>query len=202
MRLDRLLLTCVPRAGSLQLTDPAAARARSIRFRHRVLLGEGMSPTTMCQGPRHWRPRLNQRIQRQTLTVRPDQRPPWDIVPTGRFIDDHAFPADSHQHVIAFVPALLQACRPATILWRVVAVIIDALDQRARRTWSHICRKGLERLAPAVAYGNATPAVIGVLGACRQPTSLTHGGPHAVQRSLRLAMCFHGGHSISPPVVR
>src|SRR6266404_4704495 len=61
----------------------------------------------------------------------------------------------------SLVPILLDTSRPATVLGRVRAVVVDAVDRVLRaRLASHVREEGFVRGQPAVTHGNpATPVV-------------------------------------------
>lgn len=63
------------------------------------------------------------------------------------------------------VAALLSDCGPAAILWRVRAIVVDAIDGVFRGwTWPHIGQKRCELVAPSVAHGDAASAPVLVSG--------------------------------------
>lgn len=104
--------------------------------------------------------------------------------------------------VPAFVALLLGACRPSAILWRVWAVVVDAVQRVIQgRAPSHVRQEALVA-CPLVAYGDASAAVILVAGkpwVCATPD---HAAPRLKlwrpSASARLAVGGeHGGDNLA-----
>ena len=81
------------------------------------------------------------------------------------------------------VVCLFLRCGPSTVAWFVVAVVIDAV-KGMRRCWplTHVGEEVLE-LPPALAYGDATPAVAIPLLMSHPRAARDHRFPRSVNRS-------------------
>lgn len=88
---------------------------------------------------------------------------------------------DIHVARTPLVALLLTFGRPTAIIWRVVTVVVFALDRRARRAWRHIGLKRGVVVKPAIAHFNASPAVIFVRNVSRCVATAFHGLPNRVQ---------------------
>ena len=90
------------------------------------------------------------------------------------------------------VDCLLAPRCPAAVVWRVIAIVVDAIKaMAARRTSAHIGEEILETLHPAVADHDPASAVTVPVLIGRQSTSLSHAPPCTVFRrriTARLAM--------------
>lgn len=81
------------------------------------------------------------------------------------------------------VVRLLLGCSPATVLWRVGTVIVDAVDRVCGR-WPrpHVAQERLEVRSPSVADGDPAPAPVGVVGCQRVETTVLDSLPGVVFR--------------------
>jgi hypothetical protein len=86
----------------------------------------------------------------------------------------------------ALVVGLTLAVCPATVLGAVSGIVVDALNARAVGPLAHVSKEGDKRVAPTIAYGNATPAVILIPGVVGVRGSLNHVQPSDVGRGI----CF------------
>lgn len=79
------------------------------------------------------------------------------------------------------IAGLLCVCRPPAVLWRVVAVVIDAIQSRIWRWVTHVGVKVLENI-PSFTYRNSTGAIepISVVFCVLAP--LTHLPPYVMDR--------------------
>lgn len=94
------------------------------------------------------------------------------------------------QHAGAFVSGLLFRRGPAAIFGAVIAVVVLPVYRHAMRPLAHIgkeCRKAI-RATPALAYLDASSAVIWIIGAGGVVTALLNGLPGAVLRRATHAM--------------
>ena len=88
--------------------------------------------------------------------------------------------------VVALVDTLFFSCRPAAVLRGVWAVIIDALNAVfGARSTPHVGKELIERLLPAIANKNSTPAVIFVRLIRGVAAALSHVHPAYVLRAVR-----------------
>lgn len=85
----------------------------------------------------------------------------------------------------ALVRRLFQCSRPAAILWRVRAIVVDAVYRHfGCGTRTHVGIKSFKALVPTLAYRNSSSAVAGVslvLGILATPA---HGGPNPIFRAM------------------
>ncbi len=85
---------------------------------------------------------------------------------------------------------LLETCNPVTVLWRIWASVVDAIKAVAfRGSASHVGQKCLERIRPALADRDATPAVVGIDLSVGIIASGLHTGPDSILVRL--------GHAVS-----
>jgi len=93
--------------------------------------------------------------------------------------------------VTSFIIILLDLCRPFTVFRRIILFIINAFDGvRWRRSFAHICKKGLKRSAPSIAHGNtATPIIFKVFN-IRIIATVFYTTPRLVFNASCFAMCF------------
>ncbi len=105
---------------------------------------------------------------------------PLDHRERGSLMCDH--------HVSGSVSLLGGWCRPSTILRRIRAVIVDAVQLMNRR-WAqaHIGEERIES-SPAIAYGDASTAIARIARRVRVQASCLHGSPNSVLRIQRVAM--------------
>lgn len=98
------------------------------------------------------------------------------------------------QHSVgACVAALLMAQRPRAVVFRVGAVVVQALKRVFLGwSWSHIAEEGGKAGDPLIAHGNASTAIVSILGEVWVAASGFHGRPDSVFRS---ACATVGAHS-------
>jgi len=70
-------------------------------------------------------------------------------------------------------------CGPAAIFWFIISVVVNAVDPRPDRPFSHVGQKIL-KIIPPVAYCNSAPAVSVKRRIVRIPTSIPHALPSAI----------------------
>jgi hypothetical protein len=73
--------------------------------------------------------------------------------------------------------------RPATILWTVVAIIVDAVKRHARGPISHVGKK-VQKVIPAITNFYPAPAIAGIAGVLRIGAALKHRGPRIMNGTL------------------
>ena len=82
---------------------------------------------------------------------------------------------------VAFVALLLRAGGPATVIWRVWPIVIDAVHRVFRgRPSTHISKEGLKGTAPAVADHNSAPAISEIGLISRVEAARLHPKPRSV----------------------
>ena len=62
----------------------------------------------------------------------------------------------------ALIVALLNLRSPAAVVWRVWAVIVDAVESVAIRAWSHVGDESREIMDPFIGHGDSAPTPVGV----------------------------------------
>lgn len=99
----------------------------------------------------------------------------------------------------ASIPCLLARRRPAAILRRVRAVIVDAINRVARRwAWSHIGEEVLKAAEPSRADRDTSAAVAGVVTAPGIETAILDSTPRLEFARLGLPVCSTGDHEAFP----
>lgn len=104
-----------------------------------------------------------------------------------------------NQMIVSFVVSLLKAISPPAIIWRIVSIIVNALNRMTRR-WSlpHVGVKILEGIDPAVAHGYTTTAVSWICRNVRVCTSRFYVRPTSVLRRLYHAVgCVYSARFFS-----
>lgn len=91
--------------------------------------------------------------------------------------------------VAALVVGLLNACRPAAVLFAIAKVVVDSVKRHTLWTWGHIVSKVGKTLTPPVAHSNATSAVMRKHIVCLHMASGNHVFP-------RLALPVHIGSAV------
>ena len=101
--------------------------------------------------------------------------------------------------VIAFVVALLGACRPLTVIGRIRAVVINALNGVFRRgAQAHICIEVLEGIQPTFAHDDTASAIVRPFEALGISTSLFDVTPSIVfSRAAHMVSGTHSGNRFS-----
>lgn len=79
----------------------------------------------------------------------------------------------------ALVLILFGLCRPFAVIWRIWAIIIDAVKSFARWPWSHISKEVSER-QPAVTDYDASAAIVAIPFGFGVKTPIHQGGPGKV----------------------
>lgn len=103
--------------------------------------------------------------------------------------ESKGFPVVRQEASRAPIPSLLLSCCPATVLRRVGAIIVHAVEGVTRRgPWSHVIIEILKRFAPPVTYGDASASVPRVIGGSRFVASVQHMYPRFVLRGAPQAM--------------
>ena len=91
---------------------------------------------------------------------------------------------NGYQVIVPAVDSLFVTCRPSTIAWLVIAIVINTLNGMFwRRLWSHISKECLETL-PLVTYGDTTPAINGILRRMWVSATGQHCSPRIVLRRV------------------
>jgi hypothetical protein len=100
------------------------------------------------------------------------------------------------QHAVdAQVVLLLLARCPATIIRTIVAVAVNAIQAvRWAGLWPHVLEEGDERIAPAVADGNAAAPIIRVRTVCGVVASFLHSLPRLIFGALVHPVRGHRGN--------
>jgi hypothetical protein len=84
-------------------------------------------------------------------------------------------------HGVAPVGTLLPPRRPAAVLWRIWSVVVDALNGvTCRWAWPHVLKERRKAVSPAVADGDAAPAVASERLVARGMAALAHMTPRCV----------------------
>lgn len=91
------------------------------------------------------------------------------------------------------VGCLLVLCRPMTILGRVAAVVVDAINTQALWSRPHVFHKVCERMLPSITNRYPAPAIVLVLRMSGPKAALFHVLPSLVQ-TLRLIGHILEGH--------
>ena len=96
----------------------------------------------------------------------------------GEIAEANGFSVVVQHDRIASVPVLSFACRPSTVSWFVISVVILAIEGVLRRTWPHIGIERLKGILPLFAHRNPASAVIEVSGivGVEAPTLGVHPG--------------------------
>lgn len=81
-----------------------------------------------------------------------------NAAPLSGVCQRHAFPLICDEPIGAFVSGLPRPSRPSTVLGRVVAIVIDAVDCQTRRAWAHV-REEVFKPVPSLADLDAATAV-------------------------------------------
>ena len=89
------------------------------------------------------------------------------------------FPVVSKQRVRTLVVHLIDAVRPSTIAWFIVAVVVDAVNRVTFWAITHVCVKGSKGL-PLWTNGDSTPTINRVLVVVRVLASRFHVAPAVV----------------------
>jgi len=92
---------------------------------------------------------------------------------------------------------LLRMCRPFAIIWRIPSIIVDALKSKTGRLLSHVSKKVLKAVAPAVAYRDAAACVVCKPFIFRIVTPGFHVRPRA-KRGAPSAGCVTVGNALLP----
>src|SRR5688572_14655181 len=90
------------------------------------------------------------------------------------------------------VVGLLLGAGPAAIAKLIVAVHVDAVDRHADRARAHIRKEVLVTGLPALAHGDAPPAVGLPPAVIRVATALPHGKPRVPCRGAHCTVFRHG----------
>jgi hypothetical protein len=100
---------------------------------------------------------------------------------------------------LAAIVGLFLLRRPAAILGRVRAVVVDAVERvKLRRTLSHVREERFEAVAPAVADRNSAATVVGVARCLRIQAPVLHLLPRAEFRRLAPAVrAVRGGRALT-----
>lgn len=100
---------------------------------------------------------------------------------------------------LATIVGLFLLGRPPAILWRVRAVVVDAVYRVLRRwAWTHIRNEGSVVVAPRIADSDAAPAIVLKDGIARVVAALFHSFPCSVlARLVGLPMS-----SVAAPLIR
>lgn len=89
----------------------------------------------------------------------------------------------------SLVDSLFASGSPSAIGRLVIAVIVDPVKRMCGcGPRSHVVGEGDVRVPPALAHGNASPAISGEAGVVRSFTSVDHVGPHPVVSLSRLTV--------------
>jgi hypothetical protein len=87
--------------------------------------------------------------------------------------------------------SLLPACRPATVLGVVAAIVVCSLDRmQRRRLWPHV-HDEVRELHPAFADDDPAPAIIGEVRSLLIRASLFHRHPRAVLSRSGISVATH-----------
>lgn len=117
-----------------------------------------------------------------TLAALMDGRP-LHPASLGPFHKSQCLAIDSEPRRITSVPALFGSSGPPAVIWRVITVIINAVDRVLRcRALTHVGKEILETRSPSSTYRNAAATVI-----CKGPVrtvlaTVDHVAPAHVER--------------------
>lgn len=96
----------------------------------------------------------------------------------------HFLPAVFYKYIIGLVICLVEIISPVAILRAVVAVIVSAFNACfGLRSLTHIIKKALKGVAPAVAYFNTSTAIYRIFGIVRVVASSNYPLPSHMLRS-------------------
>lgn len=96
-----------------------------------------------------------------------------------------------YEAIRATVRGLLKRCGPSAVLWRVIAVVVDAIKREAVWPLAHVRQEGAEVVQPAFAHPNAAPAVGVPAFRFRIRAALLRRFPDRVFRQIDLPVARH-----------
>lgn len=98
--------------------------------------------------------------------------------------------------IIPSIPVLFGSCRPVTVLWCVIVVVISALNRIALMALAHISEKIFVRSAPAITNKNASRAVVFKAACARRIATGNHSFPDSMCFCARCPVCFKNGFRV------
>lgn len=120
-----------------------------------------------------------QRLHREVLLARP-------------FCNRLFAAIEQDSHVSSRVIGLLSRTGPAAITWRIVRVIVEAVQRVPDRARSHVRQEAREVLAPFITHTDATPAVARIFRTVRIRTAIQRAFPTPM--FTRAAATMRAGH--------
>lgn len=90
---------------------------------------------------------------------------------------------------LPLVSCLLPRCGPITVIGRIVSAVVAAFNGCAGRSFPHIEKERLERIAPANTHGNSAPTVIFITSCFRVVAPLFRTQPRSISRRATFAVC-------------
>lgn len=101
---------------------------------------------------------------------------------------DHSSAFELNMPILARVSSLLSFRRPPTILWLIVAVIINAVNRKTFGARPHVGVEGGERISPSFTNCNSSVSIIFIGRIIGIFASLNHSYPHSILRSMGQAV--------------
>lgn len=92
-----------------------------------------------------------------------------------------------HVDALACVVALGSTRSPATIVWCVITICIDAIQGITARSWPHVAKKGREVVQPRCVHLDTTPAVMAEVWKVGVVTPAFRGPPRFIFRLINPA---------------
>lgn len=115
----------------------------------------------------------------------------------------HRFAAVPKHVAVPAVCGLFERCRPSTIAWFVIAVIVDSIYGVFRRwAWPHVRKECRKIIDPSIAYCNSTPSPNVKVSMSRIKATFFDTGPATVFGGFGLAMCGTGWEVLFPTAAR
>ena len=109
------------------------------------------------------------------------QRVDADVRMARPFSQGHRTAAMGYWRETGLIMSLLLPRRPPAVLWRVLSVVVYAVNRvRARRAQTHVSVKRREVIPPTVAHGYSSSAIIRECGIATIVTTALHAAPSAI----------------------
>lgn len=115
--------------------------------------------------------------------------PSWNIERYAPIFNTKSRIIDSYKNIPTFIARLLQVGSPFAILWRVIAIIIDAFNRMSRGgPWPHINKEIHKINQPSLADLNTSASVSMIFGTIRVIASVLYFAPHIMLRCITLTV--------------
>lgn len=85
---------------------------------------------------------------------------------------------------VSTIKTLFLAGSPTTILRRIRSIIVNTLDSKSIRTFTHILNEGSKTILPAKTNGNATPAIVSIMRRGWNIATASDSRPDGIKRML------------------